>query len=288
MTYLFKKLEFSISIQIQNNGILVFLVNIKYPRIGYTFGLVKPGNLYILSNSKWDLLNHSKIVTYKQIYKNYVDRATDTLVNSLVKVPIEKEYLKLDQEELILIRSFVYDLVENNPIDWLPISNSYRFSKDILQIDKQESFNYPKNITDVILRKSFRNQIKDKKLKHISSHLPLPMMIIPATVPSNLTKDGTQVPSPIKIKVDVIQQKMDKQDINTFEKVETVDNVDTLEKLDDTIYEDKETVDDIDTFEKLDDTIYEDEDSFDMDADTIEEDTLDILGVESDISTNDE
>ena len=120
MFYKFQKEEFLVIYQEQEGGVIVTVYNNQNNMV---FGMVKPGNVYMLSNNQWTLIDISFIKTYK----DYIDRAVKALTTIITKIPVEDKILKLTSSEVKTFNILSRDITEGR-VDWLNNDDVYHFS----------------------------------------------------------------------------------------------------------------------------------------------------------------
>ena len=122
MFYQIKKDEFSILCQPQKGGVVVTVSKEKETNT-LCFGVVNPGNLYLMSENKWILIDSKTLVAGRK-FNDYMDRAVAGLVVGITRMPVNDGYLKLEPTEGSFLEWVCYNLSLNKPLD-IPPSQIY-------------------------------------------------------------------------------------------------------------------------------------------------------------------
>lgn len=93
------------------------------------FGLVFPGNVYLLLDSSWVLIDISTL-SFKT---NYLEKSSEALISGLIKMT----HINLTSNEKIFLEIVLHDMVLNKQ-EWLPLSDSYLLKGDKIEINKIE------------------------------------------------------------------------------------------------------------------------------------------------------
>ena len=116
MFYQFKKNDFLVLCQQQQGGALVTVSRDGHIGQNLCFGTVTPGNLYMLSNNQWTLLDVKGMVGARRKYGDYMERAAAALSVAITRLPIGDKYLKLELGEFRLLETVVYDIATSQRI----------------------------------------------------------------------------------------------------------------------------------------------------------------------------
>ena len=119
MLYQLKKNDFLVTCQEQNGGTLVTVTRDNHPNQMVRFGLVTPGNLYMLSDDKWTLIDIKGIIQTTRKHRDHLERAADALSIAITRLPIGNSYLKLELGEFRLIEAIAYGIGIRQPLTWL-------------------------------------------------------------------------------------------------------------------------------------------------------------------------
>jgi hypothetical protein len=191
MQYYLHKDDFWIIVRKRNKDVSVYLMRDNYPNLAYIFGLGQTGPLFMFIDNVWKPLDPDKIIdTTERHHKVDLDWSLDTLVQSLKKLSIKGRMMMLSVSERTLIGSLVYDLVMNEPLDWLPPSKVYKLTGSHVEMDNKTRLYYSE-FYEGDIREHFIEQIQRKK-----KNVKIPMKIIPAAVPTRLTLPGKSTKSP--------------------------------------------------------------------------------------------
>ena len=125
----FKKDQFTLAIQPKSTGVILSVGN----KDGQNdFGLVHPGNNYLLLDGKWELLDSRQISGMSRYYVNHIDLAANALSKAISRVPIKSNLMRLEPKEQLLVEAVIYDMSQQIPLDWLVQADYYDLKKDEL------------------------------------------------------------------------------------------------------------------------------------------------------------
>jgi len=122
-----KKGEFNLIFAEQQGGTVINIFR-DNSKISQAFGVVNPGNLFILSNGQWILLDISKIMAPTQQFTNDLERASAAFTIKLMQTPIDNKLIVLDPHEQIFMFTVVYDIASRTPIEWIVAADAYYLS----------------------------------------------------------------------------------------------------------------------------------------------------------------
>ena len=109
MSFVFRKGEYKLQIDRVSKGLIIKIFKDDNSLI---FSIVPPGNIFMLENNAWKLLDTLSIETPSH---NYLDKATRDL-NLVLRSYTRINLLVYEQE---LISTISYDLISNQDISWL-------------------------------------------------------------------------------------------------------------------------------------------------------------------------
>jgi hypothetical protein len=127
-----KKGEFNLIFAEQQGGAVINIFR-DNSKISQAFGVVDPGNLFILSNGQWVLLDIAKIMAPTQQFKNDLERASAAFTIKLMQTSIDSKYIVLNAQEQIFIFAVVYDIASRTPIEWIVKADAYFLSDGKLE-----------------------------------------------------------------------------------------------------------------------------------------------------------
>ena len=255
----FKKRDILLTLEKQNNGaVTITVTQDKHPN-KLVFGLVDPGNLYMLSSKKWTLIDIKSLSEIKRDYIDPLDEAAEGAILAVIRM--SAGLLSLDISEQTLLEFVVYDMAKNKDIDWLVDDDvTYVMEKDILVINNR-IIDYPK-ITRINYRKNLKNSIRHQLEEHqlipkqkptLSPHL----IISPATTPTRLKIPANNLAtSPKMVELEMVQKSpvsvihLEKNNseeqliekLETLEIIESQDFDESTEIVDHEIEDDESTV----------------------------------------------
>lgn len=230
MFYQFKKNDFLVLCQQQQGGALVTVSRDGHIGQNLCFATVAPGNLYMLSNNKWTLIDVKGVVGAKRKYGDYMERASAALSVAITRLPIGNTYLKLELGEFQLIETVVYDLSTRRRISWLPPAAIYYLgnSKMVTVIAQKATQEFSMPATEEELKGwDPRTGLKPIVPTPVVPIVPPPrqtpqpptprLVISPAVTPTAFQSpvpDGTPrivYPStgPVRVKLNIVQKRPD-------------------------------------------------------------------------------
>lgn len=143
MSYQFRKGDFIISYQKHTNverNKASTLVNLRRDNhvshqkdnlLSQTSMLVQvPGNLYLYSNDKWNLIDINTILPPND--QSYMERASQALIISLTKLPLDNSYLVLSETEMRILSTIAQDLTIQEKVTWLLPANVFYLNNNRL------------------------------------------------------------------------------------------------------------------------------------------------------------
>ena len=231
----FKKRDILLTLKNQNNGaVTITVTQDKHPN-KLVFGLVNPGNLYMLSSKKWTLIDIKSLSEIKRDYIDPLDEAAEGAILAVIRM--SAGLLSLDISEQTLLEFVVYDMAKNKDIDWLVDDDvTYVMEKDILVINNR-IIDYPK-ITRINYRKNLKNSIRHQLEEHqlipkqkptLSPHL----IISPAVTPSRLKIPANNlVTSPKMVELEMVQKSSELYGITETELIEKLETLEIIESQD--------------------------------------------------------
>jgi len=237
----FKKRDILLTLEKQNNGaVTITVTQDKHPN-KLVFGLVDPGNLYMLSSKKWTLIDIKSLSEIKRDYIDPLDEAAEGAILAVVRM--SAGLLSLDISEQTLLEFVVYDMAKNKDIDWLVDGDvTYVMEKDILVINNR-IIDYPK-ITRINYRKNLKNSIQHQLEEHqlipkqkptLSPHL----IISPAVTPSRLKIPANNLAtSPKMVELEMVQKspvsvihlEKNNSEEQLIEKLETLEIIESFDE----------------------------------------------------------
>ena len=240
----FKKRDILLTLENQNNGAVTITVSQdKHPN-KLVFGLVNPGNLYMLSSKKWKLIDIKSLSVIKRDYIDPLDEAAEGAILAVVRM--SAGLLSLDISEQTLLEFVIYDMAKNKDIDWLVGNDAtYVMEKDILVVNNR-IVDYPK-ITRINYRKNLKNSIRHQLEEHqlipkqkptLSPHL----IISPAVTPSRLKVPANNLAtSPKMVELEMVQKspvsvihlEKDNSEEELIERLETLEIIESQDDFDD-------------------------------------------------------
>jgi hypothetical protein len=87
--------------------------------------MVVPGNIYMLSENQWILVDTYKICNPKTHYTDHLERAAEAISVAITKLPIGDKCLKLEHQESKILQALSYDISSEIPISWLIPADIY-------------------------------------------------------------------------------------------------------------------------------------------------------------------
>ncbi len=235
MFYKFKKDKFFILCQEQKGGTLVTVTREKeptqtnkteptQPNILVQFGLVVPGNLYLLSGTKWTLIDVNTIVSKTRKYHNPLEKAANALSVALTRLPVGDSYLKLDAGEHRLIETLIYDIAINKSITWiLPATMYYLGNGKMVAVNTIKTTTKTTQVTTEFHIPQTEWNPRKGLIPIVIPIIPIVIPVIPiipvTTIPQFLISPAvtpkilmsplgsTQIRGPIKVTMKVIQKK---------------------------------------------------------------------------------
>ena len=231
----FKKRDILLTLKNQNNGaVTITVTQDKHPN-KLVFGLVNPGNLYMLSSKKWTLIDIKSLSEIKRDYIDPLDEAAEGAILAVVRM--SAGLLSLDISEQTLLEFVIYDMAKNKDIDWLVDDDvTYVMEKDILVINNR-IIDYPK-ITRLNYRKNLKNSIRHKLEEHKLIHKQKPtlsphLIISPAVTPSRLKIPANNlVTSPKMVELEMVQKSSELYGITETELIEKLETLEIIESQD--------------------------------------------------------
>jgi len=189
----FQKGEFLIRCNEQATGSIVSVMSTETP-IGTStgniqLGLVKPGNLYMLSHSKWILLDSGSITQGHQ-YKDHNERASEALAIAITRLPIGYKLLSLTPGECKLIAAVVYDISTGSSLNWLITAETYLLEKgEMIAVSglNRVTYSLPNNVENI--REAFKKPLTTS----VKTDAPT-MVIDPPALPKPRKSDKSESP----------------------------------------------------------------------------------------------
>ena len=153
MSYIVKKSHYNISFVKNDKGVICTLSNDLKPGKSLTFCLVDPGNVFMLDNKNWNMLDTSSIPQERE-FQDFIDKGSYDLIKSVQAF----SNLVLRNDQSVFLETLSYDLFTNiyKLKAWVPGKGSAEYidlsedviaavyedgSKDYMPKTKDEKFN---------------------------------------------------------------------------------------------------------------------------------------------------
>ena len=124
MFYQIRKDDFLVFCQDREGGVLITLSRDNHVGKSVCFAAAIPGNLYMLSENQWILVDSKGLVPSRK-FSDYMRRTAAAMVIAVTRLPIGNSYLKLEPKDIEFIEAICYDLGTSRPLSWLPAAAFY-------------------------------------------------------------------------------------------------------------------------------------------------------------------